>query len=99
MKDFIRFIRERGVVGLAIGFILGGAVSEVVKSFINDILNPVIGLMLGSVQGLKEASISFFGAEILWGSFVTILINFIIVAAVVYFGFKGLKLNQIDAKK
>ena len=99
MKSFLDFIREQGVVGLAIGFILGGAVSEVVKSFINDIVNPVIGLALGSVKGLKEASLSLLGADILWGSFVTVLINFVIIAAVVYYGFKGLGLDKLDTKK
>lgn len=99
MRSFITFIREQGVVGLAIGFILGGAVSELVKSFINDIVNPVVGLALGSVQGLKEASFSLLGADILWGSFASVLINFVIIAAVVYFGFKGLGLDKLDKKK
>lgn len=99
MKQFLDFIREQGVVGLAIGFILGGAISEVVRSFINDIVNPVIGLLLGSVKGLKEASFSLFGADILWGSFAAVLINFLIIAAVVYYGFKGLGLDKLDKKK
>ena len=99
MNNFIAFIREQGVVGFAIGFILGGAVSDLVKSFINDIVNPIVGVMLGSVEGLKEASFSFFGAEILWGNFVSLIINFIIVAAVVYYGFKGLGLDKLDRKK
>jgi len=86
-------------MGLAIGFILGGAVSEVVKSLVNDIINPLLGLMLGSVDGLKEATFSFFGAHILWGNFIAILINFIVIALVVYFGFKGLKLDTLDKKK
>ncbi len=99
MKDFINFIREQGVIGLAIGFILGGAVSEVVKSFINDIVNPILGLLLGSVDGLKSLSVSLFGADLLLGNFVAILINFIIIAAVVYYGFKGLGLDKLDTKK
>ncbi len=99
MQNFLTFIREQGVVGLAVGFILGGAVSELVKSFINDIVNPVLGLLLGSVAGLKSASFSFFGAAIMWGSFISLVINFIIIAAVVYFGFKGLGLDKLDKKK
>lgn len=99
MKNFIQFIREQGVVGLAIGFILGGAISELVKSFINDIINPILGLLLGSVAGLKTASVSFFGASILWGNFVALIINFIIIAAVVYYGFKMLGLEKLDKKK
>lgn len=99
MQSFIDFIRERAVVGLAIGFVLGGAVSQLVASFINDIVNPVIGPILGQVHGLKGASIPFFGAEILWGNFVVTLINFVIMTAVVYFGFKGLGLEKLDKKK
>lgn len=99
MKNFIAFIREQGVIGLAIGFILGGAVSEVVKSFINDIVNPVLGLVLGSVDGIKSMSVSLFGAELLLGNFIAIIINFIIIAMVVYFGFKGLGLDKLDKKK
>jgi large conductance mechanosensitive channel len=99
MKNFIQFIREQGVVGLAIGFILGGAVSELVKSFINDIINPLLGLLLGSVSGLKGASFMFFGATVAWGSFVNVFINFIIIAAVVYYGFKMLGLDKLDKKK
>ncbi len=99
MNKFILFIREQGVMGLAIGFILGGAVSEVVKSFITDVVNPVIGLALGSVGGLKEMTFPLFGASIAWGSFLSVLINFIIVALVVYYGFKGLGLDKLDRKK
>ncbi len=86
-------------MGLAIGFILGGAVSDVVKSFINDIVNPLVGLLLGSVDGLKSLSISLFGAELLLGNFIAILINFLIIAAVVFYGFKGLGLDKLDQKK
>ena len=41
MKGFLEFVREQGVVGLATGFILGGAVSKVVTSLVTDIINPV----------------------------------------------------------
>jgi len=99
MKSFLDFIREHGVVGLAIGFILGGAVSELVKSFITNIVNPVVGLLLGSVEGLSSASFSLFGATVAWGSFVSAFINFIIIAAVVYYGFKVLGLDTLDKKK
>ena len=99
MKNFIAFIREQGVVGLAIGFILGGSVSDFVKSFINNVVNPLVGLLLGSVSGLSSASFSFFGATILWGGVVTAAINLIIMAAIVYFGFKGLGLDKLDKPK
>ena len=47
------FIREQGVMGLAIGFILGGSVSKVVTSLVQDIINPFLGIILGSTEGLS----------------------------------------------
>lgn len=99
MNSFVEFIRERAVVGLAIGFVLGGAVSQLVNSFINDIVNPIVGLLLGQVHGLKESSVSFFGADLMWGNFLVTLINFFIMTAVVYFGFKLLRLDKLDKPK
>lgn len=95
MSDFIRFIREQGIIGLAIGFILGGAVSRVVQSFVVDIINPLIGMVFGSTAGL--ASLRF--GTIYVGSFIAVLIDFLIVAAVVYFGFKWIGLRELDVRK
>ncbi|MBI3573640.1 MscL family protein [Candidatus Kaiserbacteria bacterium] len=99
MKSFIEFIREQGVVGFATGFILGGAVSDLVKAFINDLVNPFIGLTLGSVQGLKTSSVGFFGAHIAWGDFAVVFINFLVLAGVVFFAFKVLQLEKLDKPK
>lgn len=99
MNGFVQFIRERAIAGLAIGFILGGATSELVRAFINDIVNPLLGLLLGKVEGLTTASFSVFGAEILWGDFVSVLINFFVLAGVVYLGFKWLKLDTPSGQK
>lgn len=99
MKDFMDFIRKQGVVGLAVGFILGGAVSKVVSSLVEDIINPLLGIALGAAGSLSEASFSVGPAEILWGSFITVLIDFLVIALVVYFGVKGLGLDKLDKKK
>lgn len=99
MQGFLTFIREQGVVGLAVGFILGGSVSKVVAALVEDIINPVIGLVLGSAAGLKEMAFTLAGAEIKLGAFVAVLIDFLVVAAVVYYGFKGLGLDKLDKKK
>jgi len=99
INGFMDFIREQGVMGLAIGFILGGAVSKVVTALVTDIINPLIGAMMGSTEGLKEASIKIGEQEILWGDFISVTIDFIIIAAVVYFGFKALRLDKLDKKK
>ncbi len=95
MKDFIHFIRTQGIVGLAIGFIMGGAISKVVTSLVTDIINPTIGMIFGSTEGLAGLHVG----SILFGTFISALIDFFIIALVVYYGFKWLKLDRLDAKK
>jgi len=99
MKGFINFIREQGVIGLAVGFILGGAVSKVVSALVGDIINPIIGIALGAAEGLKTASISIGSARILYGDLISVIIDFIIVALVVYYGVKILGIDTWDKKK
>ena len=99
LKGFITFVREQGVVGLAVGFILGGAVSKVVTSIVKDLVDPILGLILGSVDGLKGAVIPFFGAKIMIGNFLSTVLDFMVIAAVVYFVVKGLGVDKADKKK
>lgn len=100
MQGFLQFIREQGVVGLAVGFILGGAVSKVVASLVQDVINPLLGLALQNVGNLSTAVFEFGGSTIYWGKFITALIDFIVVALVVYIGVKKLKLDEkLDIKK
>lgn len=98
MKDFIEFIRKQGVVGLAIGFILGGAVSKVVSALVEDLLNPLVGVVLGGASGLAESSFRIGSVEFMLGHFVSVIVDFIMVAAVVYFIFKRLGLEKLDKK-
>lgn len=99
MKGFVRFIREQGVVGLAVGFVLGAAVAKVVTALVTDIVNPVVGLTLGRADGLKQASFKLSSATILYGDFLSVLIDFAIVASVIYFVVHGLRLDKLDRKK
>jgi len=99
MKGFINFICEQGVVGLAIGFVLGGAVSKVVAALVSDIINPLLGVALGAAGGLKEAAITVGSAQIMWGDFISVIIDFLVIALVVYYGFKALGLDKLDKKK
>jgi len=86
-------------MGLAIGFILGGAVSKVVASFVEDIINPILGIILGATGALDVAVLKIGPVEILWGSFVTTVIDFAIIALVIFYGFKLLRLEKLDKKK
>lgn len=99
MKGFLQFIREQGVVGLAVGFILGGAVSKLVAALVEDIINPILALGLDNVANLKDAYLQVGSARILWGDFVNVFIDFLVIALVVYFGVKWLKLDKVDKKK
>ncbi len=98
MNGFMDFIREQGVVGLAIGFVLGGAVSKTVSSLVENIINPLVGLLMGKVDLVDKAT-TIGSATLKWGAFVSTIIDFVIVAAVVYFGFKALGLDKLDKKK
>lgn len=99
MKGFLQFIREKGVIGLAVGFILGGSITKLVSSFVNDLVNPTVGLILGFTKGLSNASWKIGSTHILWGHFLSAVIDFFIVAFVVYFGVKILKLDRLDKSK
>lgn len=99
MKGFVEFIREQGVVGLAVGFILGGAVSKLVASLVADIINPLLAAALGNLENLQGAYLQIGKAKLLWGNFVNVFVDFVVIAAVVYFGVKFLKLDKLDKKK
>lgn len=92
---FFQFIREQGVMGLALGFILGTAVSKVVMSFSNDIINPMIAFFLGSAGGIEQ----FVVGQVKVGSFIASVVDFAIIACVVYLIFKMLGLDKLDIKK
>lgn len=99
MKGFLDFVREQGVMGLAIGFILGGSVTKLVNSLVEDIINPLLGIILGAAGDLTSLSVTIAEATIMYGNFLMAIIDFTVIALVVYFGFKGLKLDQLDKKK
>jgi len=99
IQGFFDFIRKQGVVGLAVGFILGGSISRLVSAFVNDIVNPLLGLALGKVEGLKSASIRIGSAEVRYGDFLGTLVDFIVIALVVYLGYKALGIEKAGEKK
>lgn len=99
MRGFLEFVREQGVVGLAVGFILGGSVSKVVSSLVSDIINPILGIVLGAAGDLKAYTLIVGSAKISWGNFLATAIDFAVIAMVVYFGVRGLGLDKLDKKK
>lgn len=98
LTGFLDFIRDKGVIGLAVGIIIGTVVTATVQSLVNDIFNPLIGLLLDA-DNLSQATVMVGGAEVRWGNFVSTVIDLFIIAAVVYFGIKWLRLDKLDKKK
>lgn len=105
VKGFVDFIRTQGVVGLAVGLVLGGAVSVLVKSLIDNIVMPPLGLLLGSAEGIKGLAVTMGTtaagkpAVLNYGIFLNDFINFMIIALVVYLIVHLLKLDRLDKKK
>lgn len=96
LSDFVGFIRQQGVVGLAVGFLLGGSISKVVSALVEDIINPILGIILGSAESLQNMKLIIGPVTLGVGHFLSVLIDFIVIAAVVYFVIKGLGFDKID---
>ena len=100
MKKFIQEFKEfamRGnVMDLAGGVIIGGAFSAITTSLINDIVMPILGIFTGSVS-FAELSFSVNGAVIAYGNFIQAVLNFIIMAFVVFCLVKAM--NKLHRKK
>lgn len=101
LSEFIDFIREKGVLGLAVGIIMGGAVTKIVSSLVENMINPLIGAVTGAAGNLNELAYTVPFTEITfkWGAFVSSLIDFLAIVAVVYFIFvKTPILAKLDKK-
>ena len=103
LGGFVEIVRQQGVVGLAIGLVLGTQVKTLVDQMVASFINPFLGLVLPGGGSLTEKRfhLSLYGKkeEFLWGAFVAQLISFVVVAAIIYFVFKGLKLDKLDKPK
>lgn len=103
-NGFMVFIREQGVVGLAVGIAIGGAVAVLARSLIDNIILPPVGLLFGSPEGLKGLSLTIGKASgreatLDYGVFLNDLVNFIIIAIVIYLVVHVLGFDRIDKKK
>ena len=103
MGGFVNFIREQGVVGLAVGLAIGTAAGDTVKKLVTAFIDPLVQLIVGSQQGLQSASFTVEIAgrrgEFLYGAFISSLITLIAVAFVIYAIVHFLKLDKLDKKK
>jgi large conductance mechanosensitive channel len=83
LKEFKEFAMRGNVMDLAIAVIIGGAFGAIITSLVNDIIMPLIGLLMGGID-FSSLSITVGEAVIKYGAFIQAIINFIIVAFVIF---------------
>ena len=99
MKKFLAFIQDQGVVGIAIAFVLGAAVTKLVAAFVIDFVNPIVTFVFGVTGGIAKASFKIGPMVFAYGNFITVLIDFMIVLFVVYLAYTILRLEKLTKKK
>jgi large conductance mechanosensitive channel len=88
LKEFKDFLSRRNVIDLAIGVIIGSALTTVVKSLVNNLINPLIGLVINR-QLLVDLHFTIGHASFDYGSFINDLIAFLLTAFIVFVIIKG----------
>jgi large conductance mechanosensitive channel len=83
LKEFKDFIMRGNVLDLAVAVIIGGAFGKIVSSLVNDLLMPLIGLLMGQVN-FSELAWNVGEASIKWGAFIQTIIDFLIIATVIF---------------
>lgn len=95
--EFKDFISRGNVMDMAVGVIIGGAFTAIVNSLVSDLLNPLLGLITGGMMDFSDLTIPLGGTSINYGAFLTAVINFLLVALVI-FGITKM-LNSLHRKK
>lgn len=99
LKEFKEFALKGNVIDLAIGVIIGGAFQGIVTAFTESFINPLIN-SIGGAEVAGHIEIFGTGQYIEYGAFITAIINFIIMAFVLFLLVKGINnLSQIGKKK
>ena len=98
LDEFKAFALKGNVMDLAVGVIIGGAFQAIVTSLVGDIISPVIGIFAST--DFSNLILTVNGAEIKYGAFITAIINFLIMALIIFCLVKGLnKLASIGKKE
>ncbi|MCI9391364.1 MAG: large-conductance mechanosensitive channel protein MscL [Oscillospiraceae bacterium] len=96
LEEFKAFAMRGNVMDLAVGVIVGGAFSSITTSLINDIIMPIVGIFV-SEASFANLSVSVGGAVITYGNFIQAVLNFVILAFVVFCMVKAV--NRVARKK
>ena len=87
-EEFKEFAVKGNVMDMAVGIIIGGAFTAIVTSLVNDIISPLIGTLFGMDFSKLVANVN--GAEIAYGNFIMAIVNFILVALVIFILIKNI---------
>lgn len=82
VKEFQKFISRGNVVDMAVGMIVGSAFTAIIKSLVDDVISPFLGIFGG--MNFDQLVLNIGGASIGYGKFITAIINFVIMAFVVF---------------
>ena len=103
ITQFFDFLKTFGIIGLALAFVIGQASSKLVTALVEDIINPLVGLFLpsGSLEQLSANITGVSGSisEFKYGDFIANIIDFLIIALVVYVAYKALSKYKIVEDK
>ena len=83
LKEFKEFISKGNVIDMAVGVVIGSAFSKIVTSLVNDVIMPLIGIIIGGLD-FTTLSIKVKDSEILYGSFIQNIVDFLIIAACIF---------------
>ena len=83
LKEFREFISRGNVIDLAVAVVIGAAFTGIVNSLVNDIITPIMGILMGGVD-FSSLAIQVGEAVIAYGKFIQAIINFVIIAIVVF---------------
>ena len=95
LEEFKKFISRGNVMDLAVGVIIGGAFQAIVTSLVNDLITPLISIATKNVN-FADLSVKVGEAELTYGNFISAIINFFIVALVIFFMVKAM--NKLEEK-
>lgn len=103
-NGFMDFVREQGVIGLAVGLAIGAAAGATVKSIVDGFISPIVGFILGGTNlsaTVWRTGLMRGGVELVigWGAVLNSIIILLATASVIYFAIHGLKLDKLDKKK
>lgn len=85
VREFAGFLKEYKIISLAVAFVMGAASTALVNSLVKDIFMPIISPLFPAGEGWKEAVLALGPVKLNYGSFLAEAINFLILAAIIFF--------------